>query len=823
MLSSSSSIGNLWSTGDTSQTIYVFSSGNVTLVTQNEFSCLSPSASVNLNFNPNPSAPLLNLSTSNPLCQGDTVQLSANISSGISWSTGESTQTINVSNSGNYFAFVTDANSCVSDTALLVVLFNANPPTPVLITSGPVNFCNGDSVILSSSALSGNIWSTGETTASITVATSGNYSVTVNDANGCSSNSALISVNVFSNPPVPLVTLSGGPIFCNGDSVLLTSSSSIGNSWNTGDTTQIITVSNSGTYFVTVGATGCSSASAAISVTELSLSVAPSITASDTNFCVGQSATLTSNLSSGNLWSTGDTTTSIIVSSAGQYSLFYIDQNLCNSDTSTINIQVNNLPASPTITTLGNTTFCDGDSVQLSVSPGTGIIWAPIGASDSVIYVTTSGVYSVSYTDVNGCSSLSQPIQTLVNPLPNSPLIINSGPLNFCDGDSVSLLAQPGNGITWLPGNSIDSIIVVTQSGTYSATYTDQNGCTSMSQTVSVVVNPNPTAPLLQLSESDSSICQGQTIQISSNLSNGVTWFPSGVSSSAISVSTPGIYSAVYLDANGCFSDTASVLITVNQNPEISSVVQIDSASCGLNNGGVSSIQIFNGTPNYSYQWLSNSTLVSIDSVLQNASGGIYELVVIDANGCSDTLSNIDVPSSEGVVITAVSDVYQGLEGISPLVNSITLSGSPVSYTWNLNGSLVIGASDSLLQLQNLSQGTYTVQVIAENNQGCLDTAQVLIVVDANIEIEIPNVFSPNGDQANDLFTIQVKGMKDFSILIYDRWGILLWKGYGPNSGWDGRAPNGEKVPEGTYFYIFKGTALNEKLVEKTGFVLLAD
>jgi hypothetical protein len=134
--------------------------------------------------------------------------------------------------------------------AAITVVVNALPATPTITASGSTTFCTGGSVDLTSSAASGNTWSTNATTATITVATTGSYSVTVTDANGCASTSAPISVNV-SNAPAPTISASSTQA-CSGDVVTVTSSAADSYSWSTGETTQSIQVTDNATVSVTV-------------------------------------------------------------------------------------------------------------------------------------------------------------------------------------------------------------------------------------------------------------------------------------------------------------------------------------------------------------------------------------------------------------------------------------------------------------------------------------------------------------------------------------------------------------------------------------------
>ena len=153
---------------------------------------------------------------------------------------------------GTYTYYVSQANTNNDESmrAAITVTVNALPATPVITASGSTTFCTGGSVDLTSSATSGNVWSNNATTATITVNATGNYSVTVTDANGCSSVSTPISVNV-SNAPAPTISATSTQA-CSGDVVTVTSSAADSYLWSTGDTTQSIEVTNTAAVYVTV-------------------------------------------------------------------------------------------------------------------------------------------------------------------------------------------------------------------------------------------------------------------------------------------------------------------------------------------------------------------------------------------------------------------------------------------------------------------------------------------------------------------------------------------------------------------------------------------
>lgn len=135
-------------------------------------------------------------------CQGGSVTLTASSGSSYNWSNGATTQSINVTASGSYTVTVTN-NGCTSTTPAINVVVNPNP-NATISANGPLSFCQGGNVILTASAGSSWLWSNGATTQAITVNNSGNFSVTVTNASGCSNTSATTSVSVSPNPQVSI-------------------------------------------------------------------------------------------------------------------------------------------------------------------------------------------------------------------------------------------------------------------------------------------------------------------------------------------------------------------------------------------------------------------------------------------------------------------------------------------------------------------------------------------------------------------------------------------------------------------------------------------
>ncbi|MCH2230222.1 MAG: T9SS type A sorting domain-containing protein [Crocinitomicaceae bacterium] len=534
-LTSSYPVSNEWSTNETSSTITVSSTGTYSVTYTDENGCTSTSIPLAVTVN---SAPVISSGTvNNPsTCATATgsIEVTGSGTGDISWTGTQSGTTTGISfpytipslAAGSYNITFTDGIGCVSNLVTEALNDPTPPATPTISASGATTFCSGGSVTLTSSALSGNGWSTTETTNSITVTTTGTYSVTVTDGFGCSATSAPTAITVNSNPNAPTVTPIGSTTFCDGGSVNLSSSQGTGNSWSTTETTQTITVTTGGNFFVSyTDANGCSATSAPITVTVNANPATPSITPTGaTTFCDGGSVLLTSSELTGNDWSTSETTESITVSSTGNYTVTSTDVNGCFATSPPTVVTVNPLPAPPTITPGGSTAICDGETVSLSSSYGTGNIWSTTETSAS-IDVVSAGIYAVEHTDVNGCSSTSATIEIIVNPIPT---VSFSSLADLCNyNDPITLNEGTPTGGTYsgvgITGNTFDPAVAGIGTHILTYDYTDGNGCTA-SATSNIIVDgclsiddyqandlkifPNPVDQVLNISLSGEFIFQ---------------------------------------------------------------------------------------------------------------------------------------------------------------------------------------------------------------------------------------------------------------------------------------------------------------------------
>lgn len=213
--------------------------------------------------NPTPSAPTITPGSATTFCAGGSVVLTSSAAYGNIWSTSDTTTAITANSTATYTVMTTNSFGCTSASGSITVTANPLPATPTITPSASTSICAGSSVDLTSSAASGNLWTTTETTSTITVNTAGSYGVTVTDGNGCSATSTTVVVSVT---PVP--TAAGVVASITGSTVTFMNMSTGATSyvWNFGDATTdtasnpVHTYPTNGNYTVTLVAIngGCS-------------------------------------------------------------------------------------------------------------------------------------------------------------------------------------------------------------------------------------------------------------------------------------------------------------------------------------------------------------------------------------------------------------------------------------------------------------------------------------------------------------------------------------------------------------------------------------
>jgi gliding motility-associated-like protein len=455
-------------------------------------------------------AATLNLTgTDNDMCPGETSTLTVSGGANYSWSpstglsatTGSSVTATPLATTTYIVTSPSSTAACAATASYTITVH----PLPTVDAGSPVAYCAGGQTNLLASGANSYTWSPvlglNSSTIANPVASPVNtttYTVTGTSVDGCvASDQVTVTVN-----PNPTANPGSGAANCSGTGAQLNGSGGVNYSWsptigldNPTISNPIATPSSTTNYSLTVtDANGCiSQASSPITVTVFNQPSAPVVSPNGTiDICSGQNVVLTSTPSASYLWSNGATTQSITVTQTGNYSLHITDANGCvSNNSSAVIVNVNPTPAAPVLAAVGTTNFCQGGSATLYAVPSTGILWNNGSTNDSIT-INTTGQYSATYTDLNGCvSPTSNSIQINVTPLAPSPSIIASGPLEFCEGDSVTLSATPAASYLWSNGSTAAAITVLA-SGTYSVTIGAT--CPPLNPTVSkdVLVRPLP-------------------------------------------------------------------------------------------------------------------------------------------------------------------------------------------------------------------------------------------------------------------------------------------------------------------------------------------
>lgn len=404
-LSAPSSDQYLWSTGDTTQTIWVAQAGQYSLQIKDSVQCWSfPSAQVNVVLDSALAKPGISPAGPLSICPGDSVLISSQNTNVPLWSTGSTSSAIYAKTAGAYFVSAVDTNlacpATVSDTVWVSVVPLIAPPS--LAVLGNDTLCQGDSVQLSSNQVFYNLWNTGDTTQSIWVSQSGSYFAFQQNALHCNSDTSnILSIVVQTPPQKPTIVANGTTTFCQGDSVLLSVTSSVPIIWNSADTTNSIWVKSTGSYFVqTNGQSACPPVfSDTIVVQMLAVPATPAILfLGDSVLCGNNSVTLQSNFPNQNRWSTGDTSQSIVVSSANTIKLWRASQNGCSSDTVTFEVKQGAVDLGP------DREICVGDRIQLSAQGSGSFVWNTGQTGNSISISPTASSTFWAMDQSSGCA-----------------------------------------------------------------------------------------------------------------------------------------------------------------------------------------------------------------------------------------------------------------------------------------------------------------------------------------------------------------------------------------------------------------------------------
>ncbi len=510
---------------------------------------------------------------------------------------------------------------------------------------------------------------------------------------------------------------------------------------------------------------------------------------------------------------------------SNNYQLVVADANGCFiSDNYTITE-----PSAISLTTLViRNVRCGGGndgSASVSASGGAGnftYIWSNGDATVVAGNLNATAPYTVTVTDGNNCSASTSVSVTQPLPVTANPIVKDVSCFLYNDG---SIDANPSGGTgpyTFLWSNTQTSQIAINLiANSYDCTVTDANGCT---HTFSRVVSQ---PGLLQVtaigipescgSKADGKIIPtgiGGTTPYSFSYSfDGINFLPGA--SDTIKNLSPASYQVVITDGQNC---TAGTLVNIGTPPKDVYDLIIDSTSCFGTEYKDGSIRIIGLTAvNAPHQYkIDDSNVFSQTGNFTSLAGGPHKIYALNNFGC-DTTFFVTVPEPLPASVDIFPDDSTIQMGQSIQLNSL-LKPYPqsdiTSYAWTPSTGLncVDCANPIATPFSRSTEYFLTIYY----NQGCFASTSVVVNVEGNPELFIPNLFSPNGDGTNDRFEIFGFGIRDFDLRIFNRWGEKIFESTNQFNYWDGSYKGVMQNPE-VYTYLLNVTYLDSREVTKTG------
>lgn len=471
---------------------------------------------------------------------------------------------------------------------------------------------------------------------------------------------------------------------------------------------------------------------------------------------------------------------------SGAYTITVVDKNLCYkiihadlSDSTDLDITISNI----------KNVNCFGASNGSATAAATGgnkpysYAWSSPGGTMATNSNLAAGDHTVIVTDANGCKAIAS--TTIQQPPALTSTIKRQN--TFC-GDNNGNASVVVNGgaapyqYSWSAANSANSSVSNLAPGQYTVMIQDNNGCIKND-----TVNIASSSPIqLQLSHTNV-LCPGEKTGTATALVNGGTppynfqWTNNTeiFNGNPVINAGSGTYNLKLEDTAGC-SVTASVTITEPEAFNIS--ITTEHAYCQLSNGSATAA-VSGGTSPYTFLWAPyNGTTETLNKVPP----GDYQLTVADQNNCkASTVATILNDEPQPIFLGDDTTLCPG--------NHIILSpGTYNSYKWQDNS---VSANYTVL-----NPGTYTVEVM--DNRNCILKDTIKIISDCGF-IFFPNAFTPNGDLKNDFFGPlgYLPTVKDYTLLIYNRQGQLVFRSTDPSKKWDGKRSDGT-IMAGTYVWL---------------------
>ncbi len=777
--------------GQTSSTLLVSQTGSYTLQVTNATGC-SSAISDPLVVTALPTA---SVSGATSFCAGGSVDILITLSAGqtfVRWkdannkTVGNSSTIYTATTSGSYAAEI-NAGSGIQTTLAVLVTVNALPVLNIISSITPASVCAGGSITLTASGgssyqwLKDNVIITGSVNAVYIANSSGAYSVKGTNANGCSATSVASTVTVNALP-IAVITPGGNTSFCSGGSVLLSSSSPGGNQWFkdgviiNGANTATYTASASGNYSLLVtNRSGCSTTSSPVTVTVNTLPTA-SIT-NGVSLVLGNSGNiaLTANTGTGLTYQWykdgaligGQTNGTFSVNQTGSYSVLVTNNSGCSKLSNPTSID-----ALPSANVSGNTTFCNGGAVDITVTLSVGqtfVRWKDannnsVGGSNTTYRATTTSSYAAEI-NVNGAGlQTTKSVNVTVIALPVVSISSSVSPASICLGNSLTLTANGGNNYQWYVNNSTingasKALYTTSTAGDYTVEATNANGCTSVSVPTTVTINELPAATIT--AGGNTSFCSGGSVILTSSSTIGNQWYKDGVmingaGSSTYTAISGGNYTVVVTNASGCSTTSGPITVTVNAIP----VATITNGFGLLLGSSGSVILTANSGTGLSYQWIKDGAEMNGETgrTLLVTATGSYSVRVTNATGCSQ----LSIPTVIGALPTATVSGSTSFCAGGSVDITVSLSTGQTLVRWKDANNNTVGGNGLIYTAT--TSGSYAAEV--NTGVGGIQTTQaVQVTVNALPVVNVISSITPAAVCSGSVITLTASGGNSYQWL----------------------------------------------------------
>ncbi len=666
----------------------------------------------------------------------------------------------------------------------------------------------------------------------------------------CPTQTFVVTTTVVASGNITAGLTSSNILNCTNLNSTLTASPSSTNlsySWAgpgiTSSMNDIAIVNQVGTYTVSISSlTNNCVGIATIAVTSNTTLPVITITNSGSMVCANTTITLSANGAQSYTWSTGQTantvqfnaTTPTVITVAGTDAL-----SNCTSSSS-ISISVISVPV-PIVSDTAK--VCDGDSFTLNASApqsSPNFYWSgPNGFNSTQAYNTInnstsamSGIYTVTATYLQGNITCQSSNTVLVNVKPHLSLNL-ANEIKACINQSLTVFG-PGGASTysWYFNNQLVSsnqdLFINSFSSLNAGNYSleiDFNGCKSRD---SVKLSYYP-LPVLTTVLANTTICVNESHSFTLGINGGsgnfsylinpsqnVSVINNSIQISYITAST--VYSVVISD-NACPNysviETFSVDVINPPYPVFAFDVNRKCEPLCLNLN--SHLQ-----PNEFIQYNFNNTIiVNEDNKTICLEAGAYNLTVttIGQNGCKAEFSNYGLLEVYPKPIADFSyssstPVYEEDDNI--LFMDASHNASISTWHWYFNSNTQWTSSQQNPSFTYPEPGNYLVTLLVTSDKGCKDTVSKTLTVEDNYAIYIPNTFTPDMDNLNDIFIPKGHGIKKYEMMIFNRWGEKLFQTKSIDQGWDGTY-HGSECKVDTYVWKINLITINGKGKELTG------